>query len=202
MAVSLVFGLLFGTGLILLVVPAMLMLIEEQRDRFHGLGRTLAPHNWGTLLQRVWRFDPVHHRQQPGPQGLGGNLWWAMLLGPFLLLNVFGNLPLLKAAASEDASLLLLAPAGLLWLLMLGLGLAFLWCLFRRRQLALALAPRWLLLTGIGSLVIAALAPLAGHHGDLLANSFWALARWTLVTALIVLPILLWGRRSAHTFTR
>ncbi len=43
-------------------------------------------------------------------------------------------------------------------------------------------------MTGIGSLVIAALAPLAGHHGDLLANSFWALARWTLVTALIVLP--------------
>ena len=46
-----------------------------------------------------------------------------LLLGPFLLLNVLGNLPLLKAAASEDASLLLLAPAGLLWLLMLGLGL-------------------------------------------------------------------------------
>jgi multidrug efflux pump subunit AcrB len=202
MAVSLVFGLLFGTGLILLVVPAMLMLIEEQRDRFHGLSQQLASHNWGNLLQRAWRFDPTHYRQQPGPQGLGGSLWWAMLLAPLLLLRVFANLPLLKAAASEDANLLLVASAGMLWLLMLALGAAFLWCLFRRRHLALVLAPHWLLITGLGSLIIAALAPLAGHHGDVLANSFWALARWTLVTALIVLPILLWGRRSARTLTR
>jgi multidrug efflux pump subunit AcrB len=202
MAVSLVFGLLFGTGLILLVVPAMLMLIEEQRDRFQGLSQHLAPRHWPNLLQRAWRFDPIHYRQQPGPQGLGGNLWWAMLLGPTLLLKVFACLPLLKSVASEHANLQLIAPAGVLWLLMLGLGLAFLWSLFRRRQQTQALALYWLLITGLGSLTIASFAPLVGHHGEALANSFWSLARWTLVTGLIVLPILLWGRRSAHTLTR
>ena len=202
MAVSLVFGLLFGTGLILLVVPAMLMLIEEQRDRFQGLSQHLAPRHWPNLLQRAWRFDPIHYRQQPGPQGLGGNLWWAMLLGPTLLLKVFACLPLLKSVASEQANLQLIAPAGVLWLLMLGLGLAFLWSLFRRRQQTQALALYWLLITGLGSLTIASFAPLVGHHGEALANSFWSLARWTLVTGLIVLPILLWGRRSAHTLTR
>jgi hypothetical protein len=55
--------------------------------------------------------------------------------------------------------------------------------------------------TGFGSLLIAALAPLAGLQGELLAGAFWSQARWSLVTALIVLPLLFWSRRSAQTLT-
>jgi hypothetical protein len=199
--VSIVFGLLFGTVLILLVVPAMLMLIEEQRDRFRGLGPHLAPANWGELARRAWRFDPIHYRQQAGPQGLGGHLWWVMILGPWLLLTILGKLPLLLQALKADAGPLLVAPTGLLWLVMTGLGAAFLWHLFRRRQQAGRLALYWLLVTGFGSLLIAALAPLAGLQGELLAGAFWSQARWSLVTALIVLPLLFWSRRSAQTLT-
>lgn len=201
MAVSIVFGLFFGTALILLVVPAMLMLIEEQRDRFRGVGPHLAPANWGELARRAWRFDPTHYRQQPGPRGLGGNLWWVMILGPWLLLTILGKLPLLLQALKADAELLLVAPSALLWLAMMGLGTAFLWQLFRRRQRASRLAVYWLLVTGFGSLLIAALAPLAGLQGELLAGAFWSQARWSLVTALIVLPLLFWSRRSAQTLT-
>lgn len=201
MAVSIVFGLLFGTVLILLVVPAMLMLIEEQRDRLQGVGPHLAPANWGELARRAWRFDPAHYRQQPGPQGLGGHLWWVMILGPWLLLTILGKLPLLLQALKADAGPLLIAPSALLWLAMMGLGAAFLWQLFRRRQRASRLAVYWLLVTGFGSLLIAALAPLAGLQGELLAGAFWSQARWSLVTALIVLPLLFWSRRSAQTLT-
>jgi hypothetical protein len=79
---------------------------------------------------------------------------------------------------------------------------AFLWHLFRRRQRATRLAVHWLLVTGFGSLLIAALAPLAGLQGELLAGAFWSQAGWSLFTAVIVLPLLLWSRRSAHTLTR
>ena len=100
MAISIVFGLFFGTALILLVVPAMLMIIE-QRDHFRGMGQRLAPANWGQLARQVWRFDPVHYRQQPGPEGLGEHLWWVMILGPWLLLMVLSRLPLILAARAR-----------------------------------------------------------------------------------------------------
>ena len=113
-----------------------------------------------------------------------------------------GKLPLLQHALEADAGPLLIAPTGLLWLVMAGLGATFLWHLFRRRQRAARLAVYWLLVTGLGSLLIAALAPLAGPQGSELATAFWSQARWALVTALIVLPLLLWSRRSAQTLTR
>ena len=125
-----------------------------------------------------------------------------MILGPWLLLMIFGKLPLILTALKGGAGLVLTVPTGLLWLAMLALGAAFLWCLFRRRQQAPQLAVRWLLVTGLGSLAVAALAPLAGTQGDILAGAFWSQARWTLVTGLIVLPLLLWSRRSASTLTR
>ena len=124
-----------------------------------------------------------------------------MILGPWLLLVILGKLPLLLQALKADAGPLLVAPTGLLWLVMTGLGAAFLWHLFRRRQQAGRLALYWLLVTGFGSLLIAALAPLAGLQGELLAGAFWSQARWSLVTALIVLPLLFWSRRSAQTLT-
>ena len=201
MAVSLVFGLLFGTGLILLVVPAMLMIIEEQRDRLQHMARALSVANWGHLARRLWRFDPTHYRQQPGPEGLGGHLWWVMILGPWLLLMVLGKLPLIIAAA-ETGNLLLAIPGGLLWATMMGLGGLFLWQLFRRQRQAPRSAVRWLISIGIGGLLAAALAPLAGPEGSTLANAFWAQSRTALWFALIMLPLLFWTRRSAHTLTR
>ena len=125
-----------------------------------------------------------------------------MILGPWLLLSIAGKLALLLQALKAKATLLLIVPSALLWLAMLALGAAFLWHLFRRQQQASALAVRWLLVTGVGSLLIAALAPLAGLQGDILAGAFWSQARWALVTALIVLPLLLWSRRAAHTLNR
>ena len=117
-------------------------------------------------------------------------------------MTILGKLPLLQQALKADAGPLLIAPSALLWLVMMGLGAAFLWHLFRRRQRATRLAVHWLLVTGFGSLLIAALAPLAGLQGELLAGAFWSQAGWSLFTAVIVLPLLLWSRRSAHTLTR
>ncbi len=201
MAVSLVFGLFFGTSLILLVVPAMLMIIEEQRDRFRHLGHLLTVDNWGNLARSLWRFDPQHYRQQPGPEGLGGHLWWVMILGPLLLIKLFGLLPALIGAA-QAGHLLVAIPAGAAWLAMTGFGGLFLWQLFKRKRSAPSSAGRWLLLTGAGGLLIAFLAPFAGEPGTTLAQPFWALARSTLWYALIMLPLLFWSRRSASTLTR
>ena len=201
MAVSLVFGLLFGTSLILLVVPAMLMIIEEQRDRFRHLGHQLAMDNWGQLARAIWRFDPQHYRQQPGPQGLGGHLWWVMILGPWLLLGIIGRLPLIVTAA-QQGNLMLAVPGGLLWLAMTGLGALFLWQLFHRRQQAPRSALRWLTVVGAGGLLAAALAPLTGSGGHELGAAFWAQSRTALWFALIMLPLLFWTRRSTHTLTR
>ncbi len=201
MAVSLVFGLLFGTALILLVVPSMLMIIEEQRDRVQGVSHHFAPGNWGTLAQRLWRFDPQHYRQQPGPQGLGGHLWWVMLLGPLLLLKLLGLLPPL-IEAGKAGQWLVAIPVGGIWLAMTAFGALFLWQLFTRRHTAPASARRWLLLTGIGGLLIAILAPWAGDTGAELAAPYWALANSTLWYGLIMLPLLFWTRRSASTLTR
>ncbi len=137
MAVSLVFGLLFGTGLILLVVPAMLMLIEEQRDRFHGLGRNLAPHNWGTLLQRAWRFDPSPP-PATRPSGAGRQPVVGHAARPLPATQSVRQPAPAQGSRQRRCQPAAHGPAGLLWLLMLGLGAAFLWCLFRRRQRALA----------------------------------------------------------------
>ncbi|MED5431558.1 MAG: efflux RND transporter permease subunit, partial [Pseudomonadota bacterium] len=201
MAISIVFGLFFGTALILLVVPAMLMIIEEQRDHFRGMGQRLAPANWGQLARQVWRFDPVHYRQQPGPEGLGGHLWWVMILGPWLLLMVLGKLPLI-VAAGQAGHLALAIPGGILWGLMAGLGAFFLWQLFRRRRQAPHSAARWLLAVVMGGLLMAIFAPLAGPEGNPLALAFWEQAKTTVWIALVLLPLLFWTRRSAHTLTR
>ncbi len=201
MAVSLVFGLLFGTGLILLVVPAMLMIIEEQRDRTEHLARILAPGNWGNLLQATWRFDPQHYRQQPGPTGLGGHLWWVILLGPLLLLKLLGMLPALISSL-KAGDLLVAIPAGLVWLIMVALGALFLWQLFQRKRSAPVSARRWLMLTGAGGLLVAILAPWAGEPGINLAQRFWDVAKSTMWYSLIILPLLFWTRRSASTLTR
>lgn len=201
MAVSLVFGLLFGTGLILLVVPAMLMIIEEQRDRTAQLARILTPGNWGNLIRATWRFDPQYYRQQPGPTGLGGHLWWVMILGPLLLLKLLGLLPtLIRTIQAGD--LLVAIPAGVVWLIMIALGALFLWQLFQRKHSAPVSACRWLLVTGVGGLLVAILAPWAGEPGTPLALPFWGLAKSTLWYALIILPLLFWTRRSASTLTR
>ena len=201
MAVSIVFGLFFGTALILLVVPAMLMIIEEQRDHFRGMGQRLAPANWGHLAQQVWRFDPVHYRQQPGPQGLGGHLWWVMIFAPLLLLMILGKLPVLLETA-RSGPLALAIPVGILWALMTGLGAIFLWQLLRRKRQAPYSAARWLLTVVAGGLLMAMVAPLAGPEGNRLALAFWGQAKTTLWIALVLLPLLFWTRRSAHTLTR
>ena len=201
MAVSIVFGLFFGTALILLVVPAMLMIIEEQRDHFRGMGQRLAPANWGHLARQVWRFDPVHYRQQSGPQGLGGHLWWVMIFAPLLLLMILGKLPVLLETA-RSGPLALAIPVGILWALMTGLGAIFLWQLLRRKRQAPYSAARWLLTVVAGGLLMAMVAPLAGPEGNRLALAFWGQAKTTLWIALVLLPLLFWTRRSAHTLTR
>jgi hypothetical protein len=63
MAVSLVFGLSFGTVLILLVVPSMLMIIEETKPKLETLrrqpesGADAAPAA-GHCQRHLWQFDP------------------------------------------------------------------------------------------------------------------------------------------------
>ncbi|EKF74738.1 cation multi-drug efflux protein [Alcanivorax hongdengensis A-11-3] len=191
MAVSIVFGLLFGTGLILLVVPAMLMIIEEQQEKLHGL----RPSSLIRRLPGLWRFDPHQHRQQPIDSGFRGSLRWAAIAAALLLALTAARLPVLQQAHEQAQPLPLVLLAALLLVTMLALGLAVAVQLWRRWHRTPSLASLWLSVTVLGSLLIRTLLPEQ-------AGPFWSLALWGVFAALLILPALHWGRRSAHTLTR
>lgn len=201
MAVSIVFGLLFGTGLILLVVPAMLMLIEEQRERVSGALHYLKPSQWGESAQRLWRFDPQQHRQQAGPIGLGGHLIWVSLFGLWLWLQQLGAL---HALVQEDGQLPRATSIAAMVLLgaCLALGGRFFWRFWRQQRQAPHAALQWLASTFVGSLALSLLLRITTQAEPDLTLSVWALSKWALIAALVMLPLLLWSRRSASTLTR
>ena len=123
MAVSLVFGLSFGTVLILLVVPSMLMIIEETKPRLAHfaarLGNAMIPSHLPATVLALWQFDPKQYRRAAEPEpGLRGSLWWpTALLGlyAFQLLQQSGVI--VRAVQASGVSLTVLLALALLILL-------------------------------------------------------------------------------------
>ena len=208
MAVSIVFGLAFGTVLILAVVPSMLMILEDIRPTVQRAMATLHPSRLPGYVRASASFEPAQWRteaSQTAPRsarGLGGSLWPVV---PLLLLCGLAALTLLPPAIriSREALLpgALIVTTLALLLGLLGLALHY---LRQHHQLAPGVS-RLYLLSGIGAGLVLSLllkhwpGPENFDQAEL-ALSLWKLSAVHLAAASICLPLLYWSRRAAVTF--
>ena len=206
MAVSLVFGLAVGTVLILLVVPALLMIIEESRERLsrgrRQLSQALHSARPGELLASCWHFDPREYRRREQPAaGIHGSLWWPVGL---LALAALSWLTTVPAVVPElpFASRPLFATLLLLLLLLPGALLGTVLHALAQRRLQVRARLLALLLLGVPSLLIASLLSRSLDTGYPLAEASWLLARNLLLLGTSSLLLLRWLRRARVTFDR
>ncbi|PKM22652.1 MAG: acriflavin resistance protein, partial [Gammaproteobacteria bacterium HGW-Gammaproteobacteria-14] len=206
MAVSLVFGLSFGTVLILLVVPSMLMIIEETKPRIAAirgrLSQALALERLPATAVALWQFDPRQYRRanEPGP-GLRGSLWWPMGLLGLFLLQLLQHGGLLAASLAETP----FAMAQMLSLMVFGL---LLWLLAQTlrallaQQLAVRGRLRLLVTLGVPLLLLASLISRQTPELHALALAQWQLALRLLIEGGLSIVLLRWLRRARITFLR
>ena len=204
MAVSLVFGLSFGTVLILLVVPSMLMIIEETKPRLAHFGARLRgavtlSHLPGTATA-LWQFDPKQYRRAAEPEpGLRGSIWW-----PTALLGLFA-LQLLQHSGVIVRSVQT-AGVGLTTLLALALLILLLWLTGKtleallRQQLAVRGRARALVIAGVPLLLLASLISRLEPTLHELALGQWQLAMRLLIEGGLAVILLRWLRRARVTF--
>ncbi len=207
MAVSIVFGLAFGTVLILAVVPSMLMILEDLRPRVLAAAAHLRP---AALLHsgaRAWQFRPAPDSGAlQAERGLGGSLAPAMVLmlasGALLIAELLRAAALLEPAAPGLPALVTASMA----LLLAGWGLAMEALLRHRHQAPgrtrVFLFAAVVLPLGLTVLLEHASTP-AGREIALaeLAVGQWRLAAFQTLVATVVLPLLFWSRRAAATFS-
>lgn len=206
MAVSLVFGLSFGTVLILLVVPSMLMIIEETKPklaRLSGyLGQALTPRQLPATVTGLWHFDPKQYRRSAEPEpGLRGSLWWPTGLLLLFGFQLLGHLLMILGLFSETGLSGPLLFALLATLLLGWLATQTLRALFNR-QLAVRSRSRVLLLSGLPLLLLGSLLSRFDPAMQALALAQWQLAMRLLLEVGLTVLLLRWLRRARVTFQR
>lgn len=206
MAVSLVFGLAVGTVLILLVVPALLMIIEDSRDRVmrarQQLWQSLNRERLAGTLTALWQFDPRQYRRSAVPEaGIRGSLWWPVCLlsavGLYwlaVLARVVPTLPLTSQPWLASFALLLLVLPGML---LSGVLVAL-----AQRRLQVRARLKALLLAGVPLLLLASQLGRWLEQGHGLADAGWQLASLLLLLGGSSLIIMRWSRRARVTFDR
>ena len=206
MAVSLVFGLSFGTVLILLVVPAMLMIMEENKPRLAAFSRrllhTLAPARLPATAAALWHFDPQHYRRAASPEpGLRGSLWWPVALLGLAALQTLAHLlqagQTLAGQGAGVATVLALVAALLVAVLLARTLVALL-----GQQLLVRARIRLLLVTGPLLLLFASLFSRHSDGLDALALAQWQLALRLVLEVGLAAVLLRWLRRARVTFRR
>lgn len=204
MAVSLVFGLSFGTVLILMVVPSMLMIMEEQKPKVLALRKrllaSLALRQLPATVGGIWNFDPQQYRRQGELEpGLKGSLVW---LGA--LLAVFGmklaiNLVQVLSALPDHYT-----HAGLIfsWLAVIGCAtlLGYTAVAYQRQELTVRMWAQRLVWAGVPLLLLASLT--LRQPGELadVAHGLWSSAQWLALGGIAGLTLLRWSRRARVTF--
>lgn len=209
MVVSLIFGLAFGTVLILAVVPSMMMIIEDISPSVNAfgqrLGRALSYEQLPDTARRLWQFNPRHYRRSSTPEpGLRGSLWWPLLLLLWLVLKTVGvTLLQLSNLLANDPP----APYGvllsglLLLLLVLWQALSALLALIRQ-QLAVRRHSYRLVILGVPLLLILSLVSRQYPQLYPLADAHWSLARSLLLGGGLTVLLLRWLKRARTTFVQ
>ena len=204
MAVSLVFGLSFGTVLILAVVPSMLMIMEEQKPRVQAfqqrLAAAFAPQRLPATVAGAWHFDPASYRRSGDvAPGLTGSLKWLGLILLVLGLKLLGSLAAVLAALPDQYS----HPGLILsWLALV--AVATLWgytaTAYWRQELAVRKWAQRLVWAGVPLLLLASL--MVRDPGSLaeVAQSLWSSAQWLTLGGIALLTLLRWSRRARVTF--
>lgn len=204
MAVSLVFGLSFGTVLILLVVPSMLMIIEETKPRLAHfatrLRNAMVPSHLPATAVALWQFDPKQYRRAAEPEpGLRGSLWWpTALLGLYAIQLLQQSGVIVRAVQTSGVSLTVLLALALLILLLWLTGKTLEALL--RQQLAVRGRARALVLAGVPLLLLASLISRLDPALHELAMSQWQLAMRLLLEGGLAVILLRWLRRARVTF--
>ncbi|MFN3712350.1 MAG: efflux RND transporter permease subunit [Alcanivoracaceae bacterium] len=207
MAVSLVFGLSFGTVLILLVVPSMLMIIEETKPKLETLRQRLLqglmPTRLPATVSGIWHFDPRQYRRAAEPEpGLKGSLLWpAGLLVLFslqLASHLLATLPGQLGQHGPRAALVIAVIAGLL----VGWQTVRVLAALLGQQLALRARVQALVMAGVPLILIASIASRLDPALHELAASQWQLAVRLLIEGGLSIVLLRWLRRARVTFRR
>ena len=206
MAVSIVFGLSFGTVLILVVVPSMLMIIEEAREKLVQLRQRhagqLSPANLASSASAVWHFQPREWRRGGEVEaGLAGSLWWLVIAFALIGLRLLGIAISSLSALAGDYSNAVLVLAWVLVMAVFTLWAKALHSLMDRR-LAVRQWSQRLVYAGVPLLALGALVlGQADGHYDL-ASRFWSAALWLTLLGAFKLAFLSTSRRARATFRR
>jgi hypothetical protein len=204
MAVSLVFGLSFGTLLILMVVPSMLMIMEEQKARVQGFLGNFTPSKLPQTAIRLWQFDPRSYRRASDyPANIEGSLWWPVILLLLLTLQLITGLSALTGTLQSEVLKESSAVANgfaFLAIIVCGVLLALTAVSFSQKALAVRRHAQWLLWTSAPLLLIASLLLPDSLEWHSARHALWRASLWFALGSLALVTLLRWSQRARSTF--